>query len=87
VSSRSARASQQLLVRVPAETYAALQLAQPFAQRRSMQDLLAAMIDDFVENLRAQDPGYQKALTGLRESEARREGVLARRSAAGSHAG
>jgi hypothetical protein len=75
-----------LLIRVSAETYAALQLAQPFVQRRSMQDLLAAVIDAFVENLRTQDPGYQKALTGLRESEARREGVLARRSTAGGHA-
>jgi hypothetical protein len=86
VSSRTARATQQLLIRVSAETYAALQLAQPFAHRRSMQDLLASVIDDFVENLRTQDPGYQKALTGLRESEARRDGVLTRRSASGGHA-
>jgi hypothetical protein len=82
VAGPSARATQQLLVRVSAETHAALQLAQPFAQRRSMQDLLAAIIDEFLTNLRAQDPGYQKALTGLRESQARRDGVLTRRSAA-----
>jgi hypothetical protein len=82
VADASTRATQQLLVRVSAETHAALQLAQPFAQRRSMQDLLAAIIDDFLADLRAQDPGYQKALTGLRESQARREGVLTRRSAA-----
>jgi len=30
-----------------------------------MQDLLAAIIDDFLADLRAEDPGYQKALTGL----------------------
>jgi hypothetical protein len=83
VPKSSARPTQQLLVRVSAETYAALQLAQPFAKRRSMQDLLASMIDEFLVNLRAQDPGYRKALIGLRESEAMRQGVLARRSAAG----
>lgn len=81
MSAPSARATQQLLVRVSAETHAALQLAQPFAQRRSMQDLLAAIIDDYLASLRTQDPGYQKALTGLRESQARREGILTRRSA------
>ena len=83
----STQATQQLLVRVSAETHAALQLAQPFARRRSMQDLLAAIIDDFLADLRAEDPGYQKALTGLRESQARREGVLTRRSTARSGRG
>jgi len=52
-----------------------------------MQDLLAAIIDDFLADLRAEDPGYQKALTGLRESQARREGVLTRRSTARSGRG
>lgn len=81
----SAKKKEQFIVRVPLDTYNALQLAHPFVQRRSMQDLVAGIIDDFLENLRATDPGFEKALTGLRESEARREGVLTRR--APSHRG
>lgn len=78
-ASPPSRKLEQILVRLSPETYAALQLAQPFVQRRSMQDLLAMIIDEFLETLRAQDPGYQQALLGLRESQARREGVLTRR--------
>jgi hypothetical protein len=77
-SSRSGR-SEQVLVRVAPETYVALQLAQPFVQRRSMQDLLGSIIDDFLNTLRDQDPGFEQALVGLRESLALREGVLAKR--------
>jgi len=77
-----AKKTEQLIVRVPLGTYSALQLAQPFAKRRTMQDLLTTIIDEFLENLRAEDPGFEKALLGLRESEARRDGVLTRRSAA-----
>lgn len=73
------RKVEQVLVRLPPETYAALQLAQPFVQRRSMQDLLAEIINEFVDTLRAQDPGYQQALIGLQESQARRDGVLTKR--------
>jgi len=72
--------SEQLLVRVPPETYSALQLAQPFVQRRSMQDLVAGMIEEFIDDLRNRDPGFERALVGLRESQARRDGVLSRRS-------
>jgi hypothetical protein len=72
--------SEQLLVRVSPETYSALQLAQPFVQRRSMQDLVAAVIEDFLSDLRANDPGFERALVGLRESRARRDGVLSRRT-------
>jgi hypothetical protein len=71
----------EIMLRVPDEIYYALQLAQPFVRRRSMQDLVAGMIDEFLENLRMSDPGFEKALTGLRESEARKEGVLTRRTA------
>lgn len=70
---------EQVLVRLPPEVYTALQLAQPFVRRRSMQDLLSAIIDDFIDALRSDDPGYQQALIGLRESQARSEGVLAKR--------
>ena len=70
---------EQVLVRLSPETYSALQLAQPFAGRRSMQDLLASVIDDYLDHLRANDDGYARALVGLRESQARREGVLSRR--------
>jgi hypothetical protein len=71
----------QVLVRVSAETYAALQLAQPFVHRRSMQDLVASIIDEFLLDLRDNDPGFEKANIGLRESRARQEGTLARRVA------
>lgn len=73
------RRAEQVLVRLSPETYSALQLAQPFVGRRSMQDLLAAVIDDFLEVLRASDDGYARALIGLRESQARRDGVLSRK--------
>jgi hypothetical protein len=78
------RSTEQLIVRVAAEVHSALQLAQPFAQRRSMQDLLGAIIDDFLNGLRASDPGFEKALIGLRESQARRQGVLAHRTTPGN---
>lgn len=81
----SAKITEQLIVRVSLETYSAMQLAQPFAQRRSMQDLLSAIIDDFLDNVRASDAGFEKALLGLRESQARRQGVLSRRTATGSN--
>jgi hypothetical protein len=80
-----AKKIEPLIVRVPLGTYSALQLAQPFAKRRTMQDLLTTIIDEFLENLRAKDPGFEKALLGLRESEAREEGVLTRRSATRNH--
>jgi hypothetical protein len=73
------RKQEQVLVRLPPETYAALQLAQPFVQRRSMQDLLVMIVEEFLDTLRAQDSGYQQALVGLRESQARRDGVLSKR--------
>ena len=86
MTASSSRGTEQLLVRVSPDTYTALQLAQPFAHRRSMQDLVAAIIDEFLTDLRAQDPGFEKALVGLRESEARAAGVLSRREATrGSH--
>jgi hypothetical protein len=70
---------EQVLVRLSPETYSAMQLAQPFVGRRSMQDLLAAVIDDFLSTLRTADDGYARALVGLRELQARREGVLSRK--------
>ena len=70
---------EQVLVRLPLETYTALQLAQPFVRSRSMQDLLASIIDDFLEDLRTNDQGFRQALVGLRESQALRAGVLSRR--------
>lgn len=73
------RKAEQVLVRLSPEVYTALQLAQPFVRRRSMQDLLASIIDDFLDDLRLDDPGYQQALIGLRESQARSDGVLAKR--------
>ena len=81
--------TEQLLVRVSPETHTALQLAQPFVRKRSMQDLVSTVIEDFLVNLRASDPGFEKALVGLRESEARTAGVLSRRSTSegGGHAG
>jgi hypothetical protein len=82
----SSKATELISVRVPIDVHAALQLAQPFVQRRSMQDLAAAIIDDFLDQLRHQDPGFEKALVGLRESQARREGVLSRRAPASADA-
>ena len=73
--------AEQLIVRVSPETYTALQLVQPFAQKRSMQDLVAAIIDDFLSGMRARDPGFEQAVVGLRESQARSAGVLSRRTA------
>lgn len=87
-ASRARGTTEQLLVRVSPETYTALQLAQPFVHRRSMQDLVSAIIEDFLVNLRAGNPGFEKALVGLRESDARSAGVLTRRTASegGNHA-
>jgi hypothetical protein len=48
-----------------------------------MQDLLATIIDSYLVSLRARDPGYEMALLGLRESEARRSGRLGRRAVTG----
>jgi len=81
MAASQAKKRKQLMIRVPMDTYYALQLAHPFARRDSMQDLVAGIIDEFLENLRATDPGFEKALVGFRESEARKEGVLTRRSA------
>lgn len=72
--------TEQLLIRVSPETYSGLQLAQPFVERRSMQDLVGAIIDDFLTGLRTRDPGFAQALVGLRESQARGAGVLSRRT-------
>jgi hypothetical protein len=77
--------TEQLLIRVPPEIYSALQVAQPFVRRRSMQDLVAAIIYDFLVDLRARDPGFEQALVGLRESEARSAGVLSRRTTSKSN--
>lgn len=83
MTAASTKKTEQLIVRVSLETYSAMQLAQPFVQRRSMQDLLTSIIDEFLVNLRAGDAGFEKALVGLRESGARREGVLTRRTTPG----
>jgi hypothetical protein len=85
VATAAERKSEQLLVRVSPETYSALQLAQPFVQRRSMQDLVAAIIQDFLTDLRAHDAGFEQALVGLRESQARSAGVLSRRTTSNTH--
>lgn len=69
----------QILVRVSPEIYAALQLAIPFEGRRSMQDLVSTILDDYLASLRRMDPGYEQAFVGLRESRARSADVLARR--------
>lgn len=71
----------QILVRVTADTYTALQLAQPFAAKRSMQDLVDSVLGDFLDHLTATDDGFRQARQGLRESQARNSGVLARRRA------
>jgi hypothetical protein len=81
------RKNEQILVRVTSRTYALLQLAQPFVRRRSMQDLVAAIIEDFLDGLRDGDPGYRKAVAGLQETEARRQGVLAQRTTHGHATG
>ena len=78
----SARKTEQVLVRVSPDLFAALQLAMPFVGRRSMQDLSAGVLDDFVSDLADRDPGFKEALTGLAESKARRSGILAKRRAA-----
>jgi hypothetical protein len=80
VPAPATKSTDTVVVRVSPEIHSALQLAQPFVQRRSMQDLLAAIIGDFLETLRTSDSGFEKALVGLRESQARREGVLTRRT-------
>jgi hypothetical protein len=71
----------QVLVRVPPETYAALHLAITFEDRRSMQGLVRAILDEYILSLRRRNAGYDKALDGWAESQARDEGVLARRTA------
>jgi len=70
-----------VLCRVPLETYELLQLAQPFVQRRSMQDLALSIIEAFLKDLRRRNAGFEKAVVGLRESRAQEEGKLARRHA------
>ena len=84
-SEESRQPSDQVLVRVSPELFAALQLALPFENRRSMQDLAANVLEDFVEQLAARDSGFRAAMTGLAESRAQRAGVLARRLAARQH--
>ena len=69
-----------VLVRLPRETYAALQLSLPFVQRSSMQEVLAVFIDEYLAHLADSDPGFERALQGLKESAALRDGVLARRT-------
>lgn len=76
------RKSEQILVRVPPELFASLQLALPFVQRRSMQDLVSS--EGFVEALGNDDPGFALAVTCLSESQARRSGILARRRVQGT---
>lgn len=70
-----------VLVRVPQETYDALQLAMPFQGQRSMQGLMRKILEDHVSSLRHRNPGYAHALVDLAESQAREAGVLARRTA------
>lgn len=67
-------------VRLPPSTYRALQLALPFVDRNSMQELLESIIESFLAELQSANPGFEKALEGLLESQARREGVLSRRT-------
>jgi hypothetical protein len=71
----------QVLVRVPPETYAALQLAMAFQGQRSMQALVRKILEDHISALRRSDSGYAHALVDLAESRAREAGVLARRTA------
>lgn len=77
---------ESILIRVSPETYAALQLAQPFVERRSMQDLVAMIVNDYLVALRTRNAGFEKALVGLRESQARQTGVLSRSIASGDRA-
>jgi hypothetical protein len=78
------RKSEQILVRVTPELFASLQLALPFVQRRSMQDLVSSVLEGFVEALGNDDPGFSLAVTCLSESQARRSGILARRRVQGT---
>ncbi|BCB85729.1 hypothetical protein Psuf_030420 [Phytohabitans suffuscus] len=78
--------TESVLVRVSSEVYAALQLAQPFEGCRSMQELLHSMVQDHLEALRRREPGFEKALQGLREAQARADGVLAKRTAGSGRA-
>lgn len=73
--------SEQILVRVGTTTREALMLAVVFERKRSMQQLVAGLLQDYVTDLAAKDPGFAKALAGLAESSAQRDGVLARRRA------
>ena len=59
------------------ETYSAMQLDQPFAKRRTMQ----AIINDFREPAGHDRYRFGKALVGIRESQAHKEGPLTRRTA------
>jgi hypothetical protein len=72
--------SKPVLVRVPNEKYAALQLSLPFVQLSSMQEVLMVFIDEYLAHLAGADPGFEQALQGLHESAALRDGVLARRT-------
>ena len=78
------RNSEQILVRVTPELFASMQLALPFVQRRSMQDLVSSVLEGFVEALGQDDPGFARACTCLSESQARRSGILARRRVQGT---
>lgn len=78
------RKSEQILVRVTPELFTSLQLALPFVQRRSMQDLVSSVLEGFVEALGNDDPGYALAVTCVTESRARRSGILARRRVEGT---
>lgn len=78
-------ATTTVVCRVPQDTFEILQLAQPFAKRRSMQDLVLMIIDEFVAELRHRDPGFEKAVVGLIESRAQQDGTLARRRAGTQH--
>ena len=70
------RKSDQILVRMTPELFASMQLALPFVQRRSMQDLVSSVLEGFVEALGQDDPGFALACTCLSESQARRSGSL-----------
>jgi hypothetical protein len=78
------RKSEQILVHVTPELFASMQLALPFVQRRSMQDLVSSVLESFVEALGQEDPGFALACTGLSESQARRSGILAHRRVQGT---
>lgn len=72
--------SKPVMMRLPRETFDALQLSLPFVQRSSAQEVLRVFIEAYLEDLAAADPGFERALQGLRESAALRDGVLARRT-------